>query len=88
MSAQPSIRLHIESLVVRGLGGLARAPLADAVRVELARLLAGTTDTRPRWTPGYRAHVDGGSIPLAPVAGVASVGAQIAAAVHRGVTDS
>ncbi|MCI0435104.1 MAG: hypothetical protein L0271_15900 [Gemmatimonadetes bacterium] len=86
MSAAPSVKLHIESLVLDGLGDVSRSALVRAIQAELTqRFGAAGADAAP-WTTGHRAHVDGGEIHASAETPAARLGVQIGAAVHRGIT--
>jgi len=85
MSAQPSFRVHIASLVVNGLGTVARGPLARAVEAELSRLLAAGGGNAAAFPSGHRPRVDGGAFTMAAHPRAAELGTQIGAAVHRGM---
>jgi len=87
---RPNINLHIEELVLHNFAPNDRYAIADAVERELSRLLAtdfttveippalGDSSSRPR--------VDAGNFKVTPGAGGDSIGAQIALAVHGGLT--
>lgn len=83
--APPSVRVHIERLVVSGVDVRDRVGLGNAVQVELERLL-----TEHGWADAPEAaqqvaRVQGGVIPAAP-SRVAEFGARIAGAVYGGLT--
>lgn len=81
-----AVELHIESLVLHGFSPLERHRVAEAVRLELARLL------RERGLPleraGEVARLDAGAFTVATGAGAEQIGAQVARAVYRGLNPS
>lgn len=87
----PNIRLHIEELVLHSFAPNDRYAIADAVERELTRLL--TADLANAATPPLladssgRPRVDAGTFEVAINAKPNSIGAQIAQAVHGGVTE-
>jgi hypothetical protein len=82
---EPSLELHIEELVLEGLGRIDGAQISAVVRQELARLLA-EHGTPPAFANGnIVAHLDGGSFVAGPNTDIASLGSQIAQAVYRGI---
>lgn len=86
----PHLELHIEELVLHGFAQGDRYPIADAIERELSRLL--TEQFREQGIPsslrhdGEHAHLDAGAFTLAPRSKPAHTGAQIAQAVHGGLT--
>jgi hypothetical protein len=85
VSTPASLRVHVEELVVQGLGPLSREALRDAVASALVRRLA--LDPHLPWDRGQDvAAMDAGAIRVRPGAGAAGVGEAIAAALHRGMT--
>lgn len=87
---QPNIRLHIQELVLHSFAPNDRYAIADAVEHELSWLLAADLST-PQRSPSLtensdRARVDAGNFQVAPGAKAVSIGAQIAEAVHGGLT--
>jgi hypothetical protein len=82
----PRIELHIEELVLHGFAPGQRHAIGDAVQHELTRLLAQQGLDLSGLASGERAHVDAGDIRVAQESRAQSVGAQVAQAVHRGVT--
>jgi hypothetical protein len=81
MSGRFSIRLHIDSVVVGGLGELSREALSDAVRAEIASRLAADDNLGDRAVPTRIDRVDGGSFDVAALGNAADVGRGIGAAV-------
>lgn len=77
------IEVHIESLVLYGFSPLERYRIAEAVRLELARLLR--EGGLPLEQAGEAARLDAGAFTLAAGAGAEQVGAQVARAVYRGL---
>jgi len=80
------IELHIEELVLHGFAPGDRHAIGDAVQHELTRLLAEQSLDPSELASDERAHVDAGDVHVAPQSRAQSVGAQVAQAVHRGVT--
>ncbi|MBV6696785.1 hypothetical protein [Kitasatospora aureofaciens] len=76
-----SIELHIDHLVLDGVDG-DPGEIADALRSELARLLASAPAAD--WRPG-RAHLRRG--PEVSVGPAATTGRDLAASVYRAVRD-
>lgn len=83
--APPSVRVHIERLVVSGMDVRDRVGLGDAVQSELERLLTERGWPDAPAAAQQVAMVQGGVIPAAP-ARVAEFGARIAGAVYGGLT--
>jgi hypothetical protein len=87
---RPNIKLHIEELVLHGFSPNDRYAIADAVEQELSRLLV-TDFEAPQLPPSLAGNrdmprVDAGTFPVASGAKANSIGAQIAGAVHGGLT--
>ena len=84
-----TLRLHIEELVLHSFAPNDRHAIADAVQRELASLLAASlaseASARLTSTPDS-ARIDGGSFQVEHGARATSIGAQIANAVHGGLT--
>lgn len=85
-----NIKLHIEELVLHSFAPNDRYAIADAVERELSRLLAADLSA-PQPSPGLaensdRPRVDAGNVQIAAGAKANSIGAQIAQAVHGGLT--
>jgi hypothetical protein len=78
------IEVHIESLVLHGFSPLERYRVAEAVRLELARLLR--EGGVPLERAGEVARLDAGAFTVAAGAGAEQVGAQVARAVYRGLS--
>lgn len=83
--SQPSVELHIEELVLHGFPRSDRYRIAEAVELELSRLV-----TRVGLSPSLKqeATVDrvrGGSFQVAPGARAEATGRQIARAVFGGL---
>jgi hypothetical protein len=87
---QPNIRLHIEELVLHSFAPNDRYAIADAVERELSRLLEVEfiTPASPALLVGNsnRPRVNAGDFQVARGANANSIGAQIAQAVHGGIT--
>jgi len=86
----PNIKLHIEELVLHGFAPGDRHTIADAVQRELSQLLASQFaehGVQPSLANnGEHAHLDAGSFDVTPNAKPNAIGAQIAQAVHGGLT--
>lgn len=86
----PHIELHIEELVLHGFERGDRYPVADAIERELSRLLAeqfaeqGIPSSLTR--DAEREHLDAGAFHVAPRSKPDHIGAQVAQAVHGGLT--
>jgi hypothetical protein len=79
---QPDIELHIEELVLHGVDPADRHRIGDAVERELARLLV----ERPIAARTDLEHIDAGTRRLPAQAKAPAIGAQVARAVHGGLT--
>ncbi len=79
MKRQPSIRVHIEELVLHGFPASDRYRIAETVSSELQRLVV---------EGGLPEHVPGGDVIRAGSVDVkpATVGTQIAAAIYQGLS--
>ena len=82
-----NIELHIDTLVLRGLGAGQQDEIRAAVERELAALLG-----RDGLATGFHSaatvnHIDGGSVHLGPGSSAESIGAQLAASIHRGLSE-
>jgi hypothetical protein len=79
------IELHIEELVLHGFPSRDRQRIADAMRLELTRLLGADAgrDQAPR--SQARGRIDGGSFAVKAGATVQATGREIARAVFRGL---
>jgi hypothetical protein len=81
-----AIELYIDELVLRGFSQADRLAVGDAVERELSRLIA------ERGLAGIERHapeidsIDAGRFQAEPGPQVPGVGAQVAGAVHRGLT--
>ena len=76
-----SVTVHIDELVLHGFAPADGHDIADAVRAELARRLAGAAErihTSPSEDPIDR--IDAGSITIRDAARPAAIGAQVGAA--------
>jgi hypothetical protein len=87
---QPNIRLHIEELVLDQFQPGDRYAIADAVQHELSRLFAegslrGDLTSNLVQNSG-KARLDAGAFQVEPNSKGHSIGAQIAQAVHGGLT--
>ena len=82
------INLHIERLVLDGLPFETqdRAKLQSAIQTELARLLAGDTDTVGLRLGGAVPGVRGGEIRLTAQDGPDRLGRQIAGSIYGGIS--
>jgi hypothetical protein len=85
-----NFKLHIEELVLHGFAPDDRQAIAAAVERELTGLLAtrfsaqGAADSLTR--DGLHPRLDGGAFQVSAGARADSIGAQIARAVHGGLT--
>ena len=79
------IDLHIEELVLHGFPPGDRNAIAEALRVELARLLAQHGVPPSLATGGEMPHADAGAFDLRPGTRADVLGAQIAGAIHGGL---
>jgi hypothetical protein len=89
MAVKPrAIELHIDELVLRGFSQADRLAVGDAVERELSRLIA------ERGIAGIERHapeldrIDAGRFQAEPGARVPGIGAQVAGALHRGLTST
>lgn len=80
------IELHIEELVLHGFAPGDRHAIGDAVEHELTRLFAEQSLASSSIVSHERAHIDAGDVHVAPESMAQSVGAQVARAVHGGLT--
>lgn len=80
------LELHIEELVLHGFAPGDRQAVADALQGELARLFAERGLPSALAQRGEVTRLDAGSFPVAPRSGAAAVGAQVAQAVHGGLS--
>lgn len=82
-----AIRLHIEELVLHSFDPHDRHAIADAVQRELSGLLA--TGFRASSFPfsSYQPRIDAGTFHAERGSNAGSIGAQIAQAVHGGITN-
>ncbi len=87
---RPNIKFHIEELVLHSFAPNDRYAIMDAVQNELSRLLTAGFDASmlpsSMSVSSDRPRVDGGDFRVAHDAKPSSVGAQIAQAVHEGIT--
>jgi hypothetical protein len=86
----PRIELHIEELVLHGFERRDRHAIADAFELELSRLLSAQI-AEQGLSPALAhnaesAHLDAGAIHVAAHSKPSSIGAQLAQAVHGGLT--
>jgi hypothetical protein len=80
------IELHIEELVLEGFAHAERRRVADALQGELTRLLAAHDLQPARLARLEGEQLDAGPVRLAPGGDARAAGAQVARAVHRGLT--
>ena len=83
MKPQSDIHLHIEELVLHGFAPGDRQRIGEAVERELTRLIAAQPLSQKQNVSMDR--VDGGSFHMQINARPASVGEQIAGAIHGGI---
>jgi len=82
---KPNIELHIEELVLHGLAPGERDRIGEAVRRELARLLAEQGEPPGLARGGEVARLDGGSFVIAAEGKPDALGARVARAVYGGL---
>lgn len=83
---RPAIKVHIEQLVLHSFEPHDRHAIADAVQRELSSLLAMESQSPQPSVFSDRPRIDAGSFHAERNAGPSSIGAQIAQAVHGGIT--
>jgi hypothetical protein len=86
---RPTIRLHIEELELHSFAANDRYAIADAVQRELSNLLTASLASGASLglsSGSNYAQIDAGSFQLEHGAKAHSIGAQIANAVHGGLT--
>jgi hypothetical protein len=84
---RPTIRLHIEELVLHSFDPHDRRAIADAFQQELTRLLAEQLVNRDMLAQhSTNSRLDAGAFHAEQHAKPGSVGNQIAGVVHRGLT--
>ena len=87
---RPNIEVHIEELVLHSFAPGDRYAIADAVRQELSRLLASQFGaaglTSSLTNNSEMTRVDAGAFEVAANARSHAIGAQIAQAIHGGIT--
>ncbi len=85
MDLNETLVLHIDELVLEGFGPMDRDALADALRHELARLLA--EGGRPPSIDSAAAvpRLDAGAFTAAPDAGPTTLGTDVARAIYGGM---
>ncbi len=91
MSPRPSVKLHIEELVLHGFSPHDRHNIGEAVERELQRLLFASPILAGTVQDQNIERMDGGSFRLSSSAPAGTVGAQIASVVHstvRGLSSS
>jgi hypothetical protein len=79
---KPPVRLHIEQLVLHGFDRRDRHAIAEAVRAEVAAVLAGQHITRGATVE----HIDGGEVLTGSVRDTKSVGQAVGRAVRGGLS--
>ncbi len=83
MKPQSEIHLHIEELVLHGFAPGDKHAISEAVQQELARLISAQPLSAHKNVS--LAQIDGGSFQMKNNARPASVGEQIAGAIHGGL---
>ena len=84
---RPTIRLHIEELVLHSFAPNDRHAIAEAVQRELSSLLEVSLGSESRLAASsHQAHLDAGSFQVADGAKAPSIGAGIANAVYGGLS--
>jgi hypothetical protein len=85
MSARRVVELHVEELVLDGLGSVDQARVGEAVRGEMAALLA---ERGLRWQPAEPleiAHLDGGTVRVRDGFAAEALGRRVARALFRSI---
>lgn len=80
------IEITIDELVLHGFPPGDRDRIGEGLQAELARLFARERQPQAWIGRGDIPYLDGGRFQMAPGAGPETVGAQVAGAIHRGVT--
>lgn len=87
MDVRPgNIDVHIDELVLDGFQNVDQSLLAAAIQRELSRIVAYESLPASWNENAYTASIDGGTFTLAPTGRADSIGAHIARAVNRGLT--
>ena len=81
-----NIDLHIEELVLHGFSTGDRYRIADALQVELTRLISEQGLASPLMNGGEIQRIDAGAFEMQPGSRGNVVGGQIAQTVHQGLT--
>lgn len=81
-----AVHLHIERLVLDGLGPLDRAALGGAVQSELARLFTEGGAPPAVHRDARLPRLDGGHFDAAPGMGAEAVGKQVARCIYGGLS--
>jgi hypothetical protein len=79
---KPDVELHVEELVLHGFARRDRAAIGDALRGELARLIAEGGVPAGLGAADGAASLDGGSFRASPGQRPAQVGAAVARAIY------
>lgn len=79
------LTIAIDTLVLEGFAPAARDAIAEALRGELARLLAAGELPRAVRRPGLTPRIDAGAIELPAGAAPAAIGVAVARAVYAGM---
>jgi len=82
-----SVELHIEELVLHGLGSWDQYRIADAVERQLARLLGTGNLPLALAQSAEMARVDGGAFDVAPGSTAETIGGQVASSVFGGLKE-
>ena len=85
MDMNRTLTLHIEELVLDGFGPMDRAALAEAVRSELARLVAAH-GLPPSLGSAAATSLDAGAFTAAPDAGAHTLGTDVARVLYGGLS--
>jgi len=85
LDSRPSVELHIEELVLHGFAPGDRHRIAAAVELELTRLFSEQPMPAALEKGISLDRIDGGAFQMAGKTKPASVGAQIAGAIHGGL---
>jgi hypothetical protein len=83
-AAPPTVRVHVEELVLQGFAPGDRHAIGEAVQQELTRLLTEQGVPPALARGGETGRIDAGSFSLPRGARARAVGVEVARAVHRG----
>ena len=84
MDMRPDVEIHIDTLAIDGVSERAAARAGEAIRRELARLIAAEP-LAAGIGPQAIDHLDAGALPVPASAPPAALGRAVAGAVHGGL---